>query len=118
LAWETVNAYNDPSEWPSKIFLIVGQTFASSYDIAHKAYDSTECEVLLLSKVGIPNLVNAKGLAQYNVEKALATLGSDKVKKEENNQKYSIFLDVRYSCPDSKVQSSYDAKITKNLEKH
>ena len=104
LAWENVNAYNEPSERPSKIFLVIGQTLTSSYAIAHKEHNSTECEVLLSSKIAIPNLIDAKGLAQYNVEKAHATLGFEEIKTEESEKKYSIFLDVRYSFPIHRFQ--------------
>lgn len=100
LAWEMVNTYFGDNR-PSKIFIVTGQTLTTGYAIAHKESCSAECQVLLAANVGLPQALDARALAQYNIQRAYASLGFEEVKDrtEGSNEKYSIFLDVYYSSP-------------------
>lgn len=99
LVWEKVNSYFADNR-PNSIFLVTGQTLSSGYAITHKESGSAECEVFLETDIGIPNILNAKSLAQYTIQRAHATLGFEEVQsRTDGDDKYSIFLDIYHSVP-------------------
>ena len=73
-AWEWVNAVYHDSR-PDNIFLVTGQTLTPEFAIAHQQERAVDCEVLLAPQVGIPEIVEAKGVLGYQFQNVSASLG-------------------------------------------
>lgn len=95
-AWEWVNAvFRNPR--PDKIFLITGQTLTSEFAIAHQQERASECEILLEPRVGIPKIVEAKGILGYQFQNVSASLGfkfSPPAATEGSPILYSVFIEI------------------------
>jgi len=87
LAWEIVNANNEPSERPSKIFLVVVQTLPPGYAIAHKRVQFDRMRGFAFVQGAMPHIIDIKSLVQYNAERARAALGFEEIQKEAHGQK-------------------------------
>ena len=95
-AWEWVNAvFRDPR--PDKIFLVTGQTLTPEFTIAHQQERASVCEILLEPQVGIPDIVEAKGVLGYQFQNVSASLGfkfSPPSVIENDAILYSIFIEI------------------------
>ena len=80
---------------------MMDQILTDEFFITHQENESTDCEIIFESYLGIPETINAKLILGYNFKKTSASIGFEVVSKkgQEACPLYSVYLEEYKSSP-------------------